>query len=128
MTFDVLLGHCGHAGRNLSVDWHVVDPDFLDRRDQCPCFAGMTLEKSFFLERADVLHDRSLAREMKMTLDLARARSESALALFALDKIENFSLPLRQHELSIAAMDCGASSNEHCARVAPRASYWLFVI
>src|SRR5207302_4466794 len=102
-----------HAGRDLAVNRNVVDTLLLHRSDQRARFAGVTLEKSFFLERADVLHDRSLAREMKMTLDLARARSESVLALFALDEIENLFLALSQHELSIAAMNSDASSNEH---------------
>ena len=81
-----------------------MDSHFLDRRDQRARFAGMTLEKSFPLERGEILHHRSLAGEMKMTLDLARARRETALTLFALDEIENFSLPFRQHELSIGAL------------------------
>jgi hypothetical protein len=39
-----------------------------------------------------------------MSLDFARARRDSFFALFALDEIENFSLPLSQHEPSIGAL------------------------
>src|SRR5205823_7155284 len=113
VAFDVLLGQRRHAGRNLAVNWNVMDALLLQLRNQRARFSGVTLEKSFFLERADVLHHRSLTREMKMTLDLARARGQSALALFALDEIEDLFLALSQHELSIAALDGDASSNEH---------------
>ena len=95
VPFDVLFGHRRHAGGDLSVNRHVVDPLFLNWRDQRARFAGVTLEKSFLLERGDVLHHRSLTRETKMTLDLARARRQSAIALFALDQVENFSLSIR---------------------------------
>ena len=104
VSFDVLLGQCRHAGRNLAVDRHIGDADFLDGRDQRARFAGVTLQKSFSLERGDVLHHRRLTGESKMTLDFARARSESFVALLALDKIENAFLPLRQHELSISVL------------------------
>ena len=104
MSFDVLLSQRRHARRNLAVDRHIMNTHFLNRRDQGAGFAGVTLQKSFPLERAEVLHDRGLTGEPKMTLDLARARGQSALSLLALNKIENFSLPLSQHELSIGAL------------------------
>src|SRR2546421_12058774 len=112
VAFDFLLSHSGHAGRNLAVNRHVVDALLLHRRDQGARFAGVTLEKSFFLERGDVLHHRRLAGETKMTLDFAGARSESFVTLFALDEIENALLSRGQHELSIAGSNCDASSNE----------------
>src|SRR2546430_13319750 len=95
MSFDVFFSDSRHAGRNLSVNRHVVDPLFLNGRNQRARFAGVTLEKSLFLQRGDVLHCRCLARKTKMTLDFACARSQSAVALFALDEIENFSLSIR---------------------------------
>jgi hypothetical protein len=122
VPFDVLFGQRGHAGRDLSVNWHVVDPLFLKWRDQRARFAGVTLEKSFLLERGDVLHHRCLTRETKMTLDFTCAWGQSALALFALDEIENFFLAIGEHELSIAGLNCGASSNEHLSLLTPRFS------
>ena len=89
MAFDFLLGHSRHAGRNLAVNWHVVDPLLLQRRDQRARFAGVALEKSFFFERGYVLHHRRLTRETKMALDFAGARRQSLVTLFALDEIEN---------------------------------------
>jgi hypothetical protein len=80
-----------------------VDPDLLDRRDKRAGFAGVTLKKSFLLERSDVLHHRRLAGESEMILDLARARGDALFALFALDEMENASLAVGQHELSIGA-------------------------
>src|SRR6266480_7551562 len=113
VPFDLLFGQGGHAGGDLSVNWHVVNAVLLKWRDQRARFAGVTLEKSFLLERGDVLHHRCLTGETKMTLNFARARGQSPVALFALDKIEDFFLPLGEHELSIAGLDCRASSNEH---------------
>ena len=92
VAFDILLGQRGHAGRDLSVNRHVVDPNFLDRRDQRACFAGVTLKKSFFLQRGNVLHHRRLAGEPEMTLDFARARGDAFFPLLPLDEIENVSL------------------------------------
>ena len=94
MAFDVFFGDGGHAGGNLSVNRNVVNALFLQRRDQRARFAGVTLEKSFFLERGDVLHHRRLTGESKMTLDFARARSESFVALLALNEIQNASLSI----------------------------------
>src|SRR5215831_17969834 len=104
VAFDVLLGQRRHARRDLSIDRHIVDPHLLDRRDQRPRFAGVTLEKSFLLERGDVLHYRRLTREPKMTLDFARARRNAFLALLSLNEMKNVSLSVRQHELSIGAV------------------------
>ena len=92
MSFDVLFGQRGHAGWDLSVNRHVVDPLLLHRRDQRARFAGVTLEKSFFLEGGDVLHRRRLTSETKMTLNFARARRQPAVTLLALNEIENFFL------------------------------------
>ena len=94
VSFDVLLSQRRHAGRNLTVDRHIGDADFLDGRDQRARFAGMTLQKSFPLERGDVLHNRRLTGESKVTLDFARARSESCVALLALNEIQNASLSI----------------------------------
>src|SRR5256885_8725456 len=94
VSFDVLLGERRHAGRDLSVNRHVVDSLLLHWRDQGARFAGVTLKKSFFLERGDVLHRRSLAGKTKMTLNFARARRQAAVALLVLNEIENFSLAL----------------------------------
>jgi len=44
-----------------------------------------------------------LAGKMKMTLDLARARRESFVALLALNEIENAFLAMSQHKPSIGA-------------------------
>ena len=104
VSLDVFFGHGRHAGRDLSVNRHIVDPLFLDRRNQRARFAGVTLEKSFPLERDDVLHYRCLTREPKMTLDFARARGDAFLALLALDKMEDVPLPIGQHELSIGGL------------------------
>src|SRR5207237_1571990 len=101
MSFDVLLSQCRHAGRNFAVNRDVVDPHFLHRRDQCARFAGMALQKSFSLERGEVLHHRSLAGEMEMALDFTRARGQSFFALLALDEIEDAFLPLSQPYVSI---------------------------
>src|SRR5215467_8432033 len=92
VTFDVLLRERGHACRDLSVNRHVADALFLQRRDQRARLAGVTLEKSFFLERGDVLHHRCLTGKPKMTLDFTRARRDAFLALLALDEIQNFFL------------------------------------
>jgi hypothetical protein len=66
----------------------------LDGRDQRARFAGMTLQKSFPLERGDVLHHRRLTGKSKMALNFARARSESFVALLALNEIQNASLSI----------------------------------
>jgi hypothetical protein len=101
MAFDVLLRRRGHARRDLAINRHIGNSDFLNRRDQCARFAGVTLEKSFSFERRDVLHHRSLTGKMKMTLDLARARGKSFVALLALNEIENAFLAMSQHKPSI---------------------------
>ena len=47
-----------------------------------------------------------------MILDFARARRNTFLALLALNKIQNASLPLRQHAGIIVQLATIASSNE----------------
>jgi hypothetical protein len=74
-----------------------VDSHFLHRSDQRARFAGVTLQKSFSLERDEVLHHRSLTGETEMVLDFARARRESFLTLLTLDEIEHAFLPRSQH-------------------------------
>jgi len=58
------------------------------------------------------LHHRCLAGEPKMILDFACAGRNPLLALLALNKIKNASLPLRQHVGMIAQHGQRASSNE----------------
>jgi len=92
-----LLGQCCHAGRDLSVDRDISDPDFLHRGDESTRFAGVTIEKTFALEGGKVLHDRRLAGEAKMILDFACAGGDAFLALLALNKIKHTSLAVGQH-------------------------------
>src|SRR3984893_8313862 len=112
MAFNGLLGQGGHPRGNLSVNRNVGDANFLHRCNQSACLARMPIEKTFALERGNVLHDRCLAGETKMALDFARAWRNSFLALLALDKIENVFLTVRQHCLMIAEINHRASSNE----------------
>jgi len=137
MAFDRLLGQGGHPGGNLSINRNISDANLLHRRNQGTCLARMPIEKAFALERGNVLHDRCLAGETKMTLDFARAWRNPFLALLALDKIENVFLTVRQHGLMIAEISHRASSNEQictfasatlpCARRAQRrGTVWLY--
>ncbi len=74
----------------------------------------MAIEKSFSLQRVEVLHDRGLAGESKMLLDFARARRDPFLALLGLDETEDVLLPLREHGISLISNETRiASSNEH---------------
>ena len=57
----------------------------------------MPIEKPFAFQCGDVLHHRCLTGEPEMILDFARARGDSGVALLALNKIKNASLPLSQH-------------------------------
>ena len=57
----------------------------------------MPIEKPFAFQRGDVLHHRCLTGEPEMILDFARARGDSGVALLALNKVKNASLPLSQH-------------------------------
>ena len=99
MAFDGLLGQGGHPRGNLSINRDVGDAHFLHWSNQGARLARMPIEKTFALERGNVLHDRGLACETKMALDFARAWCNSFLALLALDKIENVFLTVRQHVL-----------------------------
>ena len=99
MAFDGLLGQGGHPRGNLSINRNVGDANFLHRRNQGARLARMPIEKTFALERGNVLHDGGLAGETKMALDFARAWRDPFLALLALDKIENVFLTVRQHVL-----------------------------
>jgi len=99
MALDGLLGQGGHPRGNLSINRNISDPNFLHRRNQGARLARMPIEKTFALERGNVLHDRCLAGETKMALDFARAWRNPFLALFPLDKIENVFLTVRQHVL-----------------------------
>ena len=56
MALDGLFRERGHACRDLAVDRHVGDPDFLDRGDQRPGLAGVPIEKTLSLQGRDVLH------------------------------------------------------------------------
>src|ERR1043166_6799711 len=100
MSFDRLFGQRRHASRNLAVNWNIGDPNFHGRRDQSPCFSGVSIEETLTLQRGDVLHNRSLARASEMTLDCPRAWRHSFFPLFALYEIENISLTVRKHSLS----------------------------
>ena len=97
MAFDGLFRERGHARGDLSVDRDIRDTDFLHRRDKRARFPGVAIEKAFPLEGAEVLHDRGLAGEAKMMLDLARARRDSFFPLLGLDEFQNASLPLGEH-------------------------------
>ena len=99
MAFNRLLGQRGHTRWNLSINRNVGDANFLHRRNQGARLARMPIEKTFALERGNVLHDRGLAGETKMALDFARAWGNPFLALFVLNKIENVFLTVRQHVL-----------------------------
>ena len=92
-----MLGQCRHAGRDLSVDRDVSDPNLLHGRNKRARLAGVTIEESFTLKGGNVLHDRRLAGETKMTLDFPRAGSDTFLPLFALNKIEHALLAIGQH-------------------------------
>ena len=102
MAFDRLLSQRRHAGRDLPVDWNVGDSDFHSWSNQRAGFARVAIEKPLSLQRSNVLHHRCLAGEPKMTLDFACAGRDPLLALLALNKIKNASLPLRQHVGMIA--------------------------
>jgi hypothetical protein len=103
MSFDILFRRGGHARRDLAVNRHVMDSHFLNGSNQRARFSGVTLQDSFSFERGDVLHHRRLTGESKVALDLARARRDSFVALLSLDEIEDASLSISQHELSIGA-------------------------
>ena len=97
MAFDGLFGERRHSGRDLSVDRNISDANFLHRSDERSRFARMPIEKTFPLEGAEVLHDRGLAGEAEMMLDLARARRDSFFPLLGLNEFENAPLALGEH-------------------------------
>jgi hypothetical protein len=113
MAFDGLFRERGHAGGDLSVDRNIGDAHFLHRSDERSRFARMTIQKTFPLEGAEVLHDRGLAGEAKMMLDLARARRDSFFPLLGLDEFQNAPLALGEHVSMISREGWSASSNEH---------------
>src|SRR5437899_1956152 len=86
MSFDRLLGQCGHAGGNLSINRDVGNADFLNWCNQSARLACMSIKETFALERGDVLHDRRLAGETEMTLNFAGARCDPFFPLLVLDK------------------------------------------
>src|SRR6266487_2929293 len=112
MSFDRLLGQCGHAGWNLSINRDVGNADFLDWCNQSARLTCMSIKKTFAFECGDVLHDRCLAGEAEMTLNFAGARCDPFFPLLVLDKIENVFLTIGQHAIMMAAHDNRASSNE----------------
>ena len=116
MALDGLFRQRRHAGWNLAIDRHVGDADFLDRRDERPRFPSVAIEKPFPFQRREVLHNRSLAGEAEVMLDLPRARRKTLLALLGLDEFQNASLPLGQHAVIIREKISVASSNEHSVR------------
>src|SRR5579884_494106 len=97
MALDALLGQSGHARRDLAVNGNISDSDFHCRRNQGPGLAGMPAQKTFALQRSEVLHHRGLAGEPEMALDFTSARRNAFLSLLALDEIENSPLPLGEH-------------------------------
>src|SRR6266446_5003910 len=112
MSFDRLLGQCGHARWNLPINRDVGDADFLNWCNQSARLARMSIKKTFAFECGDVLHDGCLTGETEMTLDFAGARCDPFFPLLVLDKIENVFLTIGQHAIMIAESDPCASSNE----------------
>jgi hypothetical protein len=117
VTFDGLFGHRRHARWNLTVDWNIGDSDFHGWSNQRPGLTRVPVEKTFALQRRDVLHHRSLTGEAEMTLDFARAGRDAFFSLLPLDKVEYAFLPLRQHMIRIARHWRDASSNEQIMRI-----------
>ena len=66
----------------------------------------MPVQETLALQCADVLHNRRLAGEAKMSLDFARARGDSSLPLLTLNKIEDSFLALGQHDLESSKPIC----------------------
>src|SRR2546428_3393025 len=100
MSFDRLLGECRHAGGNLSINRDIGDSHFLHRGNERPGFARMTIDKTFALQRAKILHDRCLAGETEMILDFTRTWRDAFFPLFVLNEIEDVFLTICQHALS----------------------------
>src|SRR3954470_5782494 len=99
MAIDCLLGERGHSRRDLTVNRYVGYTHLLNRGDESTGLARVAVQKTFPLQRVDVLHDRGLARKTEMMLDLARAGGNPFLALLRLDELQDVSLPLREHPL-----------------------------
>jgi hypothetical protein len=59
------------------------------------------VEKTFSLQRRDVLHHRRLAGEPEMILNFARARRNAFFPLLALNKIKHAPLPVGEHACTI---------------------------
>src|SRR5262245_16364228 len=119
MPFDALLSQRRHPGGDLSVNWNVGNSNFHGRRDQRSSLARVPAEKTFSLERRDILHHGSLAGEPEMNLDFARSRRNIFLALLALNKIKDTSLPVGEHTGTISQAQDRASSNEHPSTLLP---------
>ena len=94
MAFDCLFGQRRHPCRDLAINRNISNPDFHRRSNQCACLTRVAIQKTFAFERRNVLHHRCLACKTEMTLDFARARGDTFLALLALNEIENVSLAL----------------------------------
>src|ERR1041385_559735 len=80
---------------------------------QCSSLTRVSVEKTFSLQRRDILHHGRLAGEPEVILNLARARCKTLFALLVLNKIKHAPLPLGQHEESSFRSLHDASSNEH---------------
>src|ERR1700730_18333210 len=113
MPLDGLIGQCRHPGGDLSVNWNVGDPHFLDGRDERSRLARMTIEETFAFERSQILHDGGLTREPEVVLDLTRTWRESFFALLGLNEIEDAPLTISQHAIWLRGCAKRASSNEH---------------
>ena len=81
----------------------------------------MPVEKSFPLERVEVLHDRSLTGETEMRLDFPRARRDPFFPLLGLDELQDVSLPIGEHEIMLHEKWIIASSNEQILGLLERA-------
>src|ERR1700730_1709394 len=86
----------------------------------------MTVEKTFALENGQVLHNRGLAGEAKVMLDLTGARSKPFLALLRLNEIENVLLPISQHASWLSSRPGRASSNEQISVLDRQSKISLF--
>ncbi len=61
----------------------------------------MSVEETFPLQNVEVLHDRRLAGEAEVLLNLARAGRYSFLALFGLNEAEHVPLSVGEHDVSL---------------------------
>jgi hypothetical protein len=97
VPLDALLSQSLHSSRNLTVNWNVGNPNLHGWRNQRSRFARVPVEKTFSLQRHNVLHHRCLAGEPEMILDFARARRNAFFPLLALNEIKHASLPVGEH-------------------------------